>query len=84
MESIFIEMAKQVPSLGVLCFIVWIFIRYQEIRDKTIRQMHEEHLDARAESRRALQSNTEAIYEQRDALLKQMSKICQCLEDRNL
>lgn len=58
MESFLSEVAKQVPSLAVLCFVVWVFIRHLDKRSEALSKMHEEHLYAREESRLAIKENT--------------------------
>ena len=56
-----VEIIKQVPSLGVLCFIVVVFLRYLERRDAIIREIHAEHLNERKETRLAVDGNTQAM-----------------------
>lgn len=52
------EMARQAPSLTVLCFIVYFFLRAQKEQYALLRDLHEEHLVARGESREAIRENT--------------------------
>lgn len=71
-SGILIEIAKQIPSLAVLCFIVWATIQYNQKRDAAISEvnkqtltamgdMHKEHLYARETSREAINDNTRAM-----------------------
>jgi len=60
MESLAVEVIKQVPSLGVLCFIVYVFLRHMEKRDAVIKEIHEDHLLERRETRAAVDANTKA------------------------
>ena len=61
MDTMAIEIIKQVPSLGVLCFIVVVFVRYMERRDTVIREIHAEHISERKETRVAVDANTSAM-----------------------
>lgn len=71
---IIIEVAKQVPALSVLCFVVYLFLGklsvfmeiLKSIHDRHALALHElmkEHLDARAQSREAIRDNTVAMRE---------------------
>jgi len=68
METFLTEVAKQVPSLGVLCFIVWIFIKHLSARDETLKEMHQEHLYAREQNRVAIKDNTQAMLSSNDLI----------------
>jgi len=68
MEAFLTEVAKQVPSLGVLCFIVWIFIKHLDKRSETMNEMHREHLYAREQSKTAIQDNTQAMRQNSEAV----------------
>lgn len=61
METLVSEVIKQVPSLGVLCFIVYVFLRHMEKRDAVIKEIHEEHLNERRETRTSVDNNTKAM-----------------------
>lgn len=41
MEMLFVEVAKQVPALMVLCYIVFVFVRYLGSRDQTLKEIGE-------------------------------------------
>lgn len=58
MENMITEIAKQVPSLGVLAFIVIVFLRHMERRDAVIKEIHAEHMLERKETRAAVDANT--------------------------
>lgn len=68
MDAFLTEVAKQVPSLGVLCFIVWVFINHLDKRDKTLKEMHQEHIDERAISRETIRDNTLAMRQNTNAI----------------
>ena len=61
METIASEVIKQVPSLGVLCFIVYFFLKHMEKRDAVIKEIHEDHLIERRDTRMAVDANTKAM-----------------------
>jgi len=66
---------KQVPALGVMAFIVWVFLRHMETRDKSIRDIHNEHIIARSETRIVLRENSEAMKINAAALVQQSQKL---------
>lgn len=59
------ECVRQVPALGVLAWLSWTFMRHNETLTRsvmdTLRQLHREHLDARKESRDALDRASAAL-----------------------
>ena len=61
MEDFLKEMFKQAPSTAAVIAVVVIFIRYIGKRDEVWRDLHTEHLEARKESRRSIDANTEAM-----------------------
>lgn len=63
MDDLAKEAVKQVPSLAVLCFIVWAFLKSMSRRDSAIERLHAEHIAARADCREALRDNTLALRE---------------------
>lgn len=67
MEAIGIELVKQVPSLGVLCFIVWVFIKHLGMKDDEVRIIHRENLEAREISRLTIKENSIALKENTSA-----------------
>ena len=65
MDELFKEAAKQVPALGLMVVVVFIFIRYigqqsQNMRDAYTGVM-KEHIDERIETRKVILANTQAI-----------------------
>lgn len=52
------EAIKQVPALGVLVFVVWIFLKHLKDRDiafaEAFRQINEANLESRVETRAAM------------------------------
>ncbi len=79
MEAIAIELVKQVPSLGVLCFIVWVFIKHLGIKDAEFRVIHRENLEAREVSRLTIKENSDALRENTSATAALQSVIAQKL-----
>jgi hypothetical protein len=63
MEAIGIELVKQVPSLGVLCFIVWVFIKHLGMKDDAFRVIHRESMEARELERQTIKENATALKE---------------------
>jgi hypothetical protein len=66
--SIVGEAVKQVPALAVLCFIVWSFVKQAGKFAEVMRDLHKEHIDARAESREAINENTRAMQDNTQAM----------------
>ena len=69
MEEVIKEIAKSAPSLAVLVLLVRFFFQHVKERDQAVLQrdkerdvfiknLHEEHLAARGESREAIRDNT--------------------------
>lgn len=54
------EIIAQVPALGVLCFVVWMFIKHLDRNAKMVAQMHEESMVERRESRIVIRENANA------------------------
>lgn len=86
MDPFFIEIAKQVPSLGVLAIIVWLFLKNtSESRTemleglktmeaeylRTLKEIQAENIDARTLSREAIRDNTSAL-----------TKLSECINSR--
>ena len=69
-EQFITKLAEQVPNLAVLCFLAWLFLRAMEKRDLFIKNLHDEHLDAREQSRTAIRQNTSATRELTGAIQK--------------
>lgn len=75
MDKILENAVGQAPGLVVLIILVFAFLKRDKerdavsiARDQFIRQMHEEHLLARKESRDAIHDNAEATRENTNAL----------------
>lgn len=72
MENLIIELAKQVPNLGILGVIVWVFLRHLETRDKAYRdvmqELHEEHIEERILSRQSREEMTKVLSELKDTI----------------
>jgi len=67
-----VQIAKQVPSLGVLVFIVWVFLKHNEKRDDAIKEMHKEHMEARNETRQCIRENSACNHDQK-IIMQQMA-----------
>lgn len=72
MEDLIKQGLAQAPALTVLVILVYLFLAYLKSAQSTlkdlfnssqafIREMHQEHLDARVQSRDAIHANTEAL-----------------------
>ena len=65
MEEILKEGIKQVPSLAIFALVAIMSLRallkFIESRDVLMKLMHDEHLQAREQSRDAINQNAEAI-----------------------
>ena len=72
MEQLITELAKQVPNLGMLGVIVWVFLRHLEARDKEnrelLRDLHEEHIEERVLSRKSREEMTQVLSELKDTI----------------
>lgn len=72
MENLITELAKQVPNLGILGVIVWVFLKHLETRDKENRDMnkelHKEHIEERVLSRRSREEMTQVLSELKDTI----------------
>ena len=66
--ELLIKLATQIPNLAALCFIVFAYIKSNERVITAIRDMHQEHLDAREQTRTVLTHNAEASEHQTRAL----------------
>lgn len=60
MENLVIKIAEQVPNLGILGFIVYLFLSHLAKRDETIKELHREHVDERQKTRDVVQENTDS------------------------
>lgn len=69
MDQMLLEIAKQVPSLGVLCFIVWTFIGYLSKRDGMLKEMHEEHMQSRNSMDETMRENMDVTVKNSQAIL---------------
>lgn len=61
MDAIFIELARSVPALLVLGYIVIVFVRHIEKNAANTMQMHVEHLAARSEVGEQLRRNADVL-----------------------
>lgn len=68
METVWIEIIKQAPSMGVLVLLVWLFLKSMENRDAMIRDLHLDHMKAREDSRTTIADNTKAMINNSTAL----------------
>lgn len=79
------ELIAPAPGLAVAAFIVWRFLGYQEKRDAAMAAMHQEHLEARGETRRVLEENTKVIHKhdkQVEHTLDKLGELCEVLKMR--
>lgn len=68
MEAILTKMLSEAPSMGVLIILVWLFLRSMERRDAFIKQLHDEHIDARRNQQESIKENTLATQRLTEAL----------------
>ena len=71
MENLFAKIAEQVPNLGILGVIVYLFLVHISRRDDVIRDLHKEHIDERQKTRDVVQENTDSNRE----LIKAITEI---------
>lgn len=60
MSDMFEKIASQVPSLAVLCYLVYIFLKHLKGRDELIKEINKENVEARLHSSRVIEENTRA------------------------
>lgn len=60
MENLIVKIAEQVPNLGILGVIVYLFLVHITRRDEVIRDLHKEHIDERQKTRDVVQENTDS------------------------
>lgn len=60
MDDLLKTAVTQAPGLAVLCYLVVTFLKRDRDRDQFIRELHNEHLAARGESRDAINENTQS------------------------
>jgi len=75
MDNFFAKIASEIPSLAVLVFVVLSFLKHMEKRDKVIKEIHEEHMQARTEARIAINDNTTASHANTLAVQKLSSAV---------
>ena len=63
MEQILQKLLAEAPNMGVLLIVIYLFLKAQEKRDSFIKQLHDEHIEARKESKDAIKENTVATIE---------------------
>lgn len=71
MENFVAKIAEQVPNLGILGVIVYLFLVHISRRDDVIRDLHKEHIDERQKTRDVVQENTDSNRE----LIKAITEI---------
>jgi hypothetical protein len=62
MDQLLLKLVSEAPSLVALFLIVRMFLVREKDRDLFMDRLHSEHLAARAESRTAINDNTESNY----------------------
>jgi hypothetical protein len=60
METMLQKILADAPQMGVLLVVVWMFLRAMEKRDSFIKQLHDEHIEARRAQQTAIADNTAA------------------------
>ena len=85
MENLFTESAKQVPALTLMVVVIWIFMKHLAERDREARQTYKElineHIDARHQSRTVIQHNTDALQQNAEARAE-LSAVLKEVKDR--
>ena len=61
MDTLLVEVAKQVPALTVLAFIVWAFIRFLAQASSAMQDIHRECHSTQERATVALERNTDAL-----------------------
>ena len=59
--NIVTDLGKQAPALLLMVAIVYFFLKYLESRDRAMKALFDEHLDARTQSRQVIRENTECL-----------------------
>lgn len=67
-ETLLYKIATQIPDLVAIVIVIMIFLRAQERQMNTIRELHEEHIESRKESRIVLTRCTEVLGEAVEAM----------------
>ena len=60
-EAVIVEIAKQVPALAVLGYIVWVFVKYIGSRDETLGEVQRESIVVMREVSRSIGEVTVAL-----------------------
>lgn len=68
MDELLKQAFGQAPSLVVLVIVVKLFLISQKEGTMFIRQLHDEHIQARAEMKTAIKDNTDAMRELAEAV----------------
>lgn len=58
MEPLIQKILAEAPQVGALLLVVWMFLRASEKRDMFIKQLHDEHIEARRLQQAAISENT--------------------------
>lgn len=61
MDELIKKLVGEVPQIGALIVLVWMFLKNIEKRDVFIRQLHDEHMEARRSSQLSITENTRAM-----------------------
>ena len=55
------KLVEQIPSLAALIWLMTLVFKYITTRDKFIQELHREHEESRAASRKVIEDNTRII-----------------------
>ncbi len=68
MSDVWIKIIENAPDLGVLTFIVWMFLKHLKGFSLLIRDLNRENTEARSHSREVIEKNTEAMGKNTEAM----------------
>jgi hypothetical protein len=60
--EILLKLLEHSPELAALVIVVLAFLKHGQTLTNSLKDMHSEHLDARKQSREAIERNTEMFY----------------------
>lgn len=83
MESTLAKLIIQVPDLVALIVIVLLFLKAQERRDVALKELHEEHIESRKESRAIITRCVEVMGETVEAMHTFADSVKQCSMKNN-
>jgi hypothetical protein len=78
MESTLLKLALQIPDLIVLFLIVKMFLGAMKDRDMLLKELHEEHVASRTESRMVISRCVEVMGETVEAIHNVSDSVKQC------